>query len=149
NGGIAESNRVSGLPTSAYIEQSVSLDAVMATARLKPLLHKLLLVPEEQDATLLQWRISILRSVLLANLLLGILTVIPRPLFPLPDLALFLLADAFTLTLMYAITFYPRFSFKTRAWLYLILICLFWVWLSFQVQGLSVIFLIGVPLLVS
>lgn len=121
----------------------------MAPERFRPVLHKLLLMPEEQDATLLQWRVSILRSVLLANLLLGFLTMIPHALFPLPDRSLILLADAITLALICFITFYPRFSFKTRAWLFLGLIYLFWIWLSFQVQGLSVIFLVGVPLLAT
>jgi signal transduction histidine kinase len=121
----------------------------MAPARLRPLLEKILLIPAEQDATLLQWRISILRTVMLTTLLLGLMTLIPHSFFPLPDRSLILLADVVALILICFVTFYARFGFKTRAWIFLGLIYLFWVWLSFQVQGLSVIFLIGVPLLAA
>lgn len=118
----------------------------MTTDSLLPMLRRLLLLPERRDADLLQWRISILRSIQLATLTLGSLTMLAHTLFPIPDQLTILIADAFTLTCLAAMTFTPHLSHQTRAWLFLALTYCFWLWMFTFVGVVSIIYLLSVPL---
>jgi len=118
----------------------------MTTDSLQSSLRGLLLLPEKRDADLLQWRISILRSIQLATLTLGLLTMMMHTLFPLPDQQLILIADATTLFCLATLTFWPRLSHQTRAWLFLALVYCFWIWMFSLVGVVSLIYLMTVPL---
>jgi signal transduction histidine kinase len=118
----------------------------MTTNSLLLRLRRLLLLPERHDANLLQWRISILRSVQLAILLLGSLTMLAQALLPFPDKLVVLTVDMITLSCLAAITFTQRLSHPSRAWLFLALVYCFWLW-SFTYIGLfSLVYLLSVPL---
>ncbi len=118
----------------------------MTTDSLPAKLRHLLLLPDERDADLLQWRISMLRSIQLATLILGSLTMLAHTLFPIPDQRLILLADAITLMCLAAMTFAPRLSHYTRAWLFLALVYCFWLWMFSFLGVVSIIYLLSVPL---
>lgn len=118
----------------------------MTTDSLLLILRRLLLLPEERDADLLQWRISILRSIQLATLILGSLTMLAHTQFPIPDQHVILIADAITLLCLAAMTFAPRLSHQTRAWLFLALVYGFWLWMFTFVGVVSIIYLLSVPL---
>ncbi|WP_083264465.1 hybrid sensor histidine kinase/response regulator [Pseudohongiella acticola] len=117
----------------------------MTRDSLLQMLRLLLLLPENRDAGLLQWRISILRSIQLATLTLGALTMIAHTQFPIPDQTLILVADALALVCLAALTFAPQLSHQIRAWLFLFLIYFFWFWMFSQVDVVSIIYLLSVP----
>lgn len=118
----------------------------MTRDSLLPMLRRLLLLPEKRDADLLQWRISILRSIQLATLALGSLTMLAHTLFPIPDQATILLADGLSLLGLAALTFIPRLNHQTRAWLFLALVYCFWLWMFTFVGVVSIIYLLSAPL---
>lgn len=121
----------------------------MTYASLLPRLRRLLLIPERPDASLLQWRISILRSIQLAILTLGSLTMLAHTLFPVPDQLLILTVDVLTLSCLAVMTFTPRLSHPARAWLFLALIYCFWLWMFTYVDVVSLIYLLSAPLLAA
>lgn len=118
----------------------------MTRDSLLSMMRRLLLLPEQRDADLRQWRISILRSIQLATLTLGSLTMLAHTLFPIPEQLIILTADAVTLLCLAAITFFPRLSHPTRAWLFLALVYCFWLWMFTFVGVVSLIYLLSVPL---
>ncbi|MEX2334880.1 MAG: ATP-binding protein, partial [Pseudohongiella sp.] len=109
-------------------------------------LRRLMLLPDKRDADLLLWRISILRSIQLATLILGSLTMLAHTLFPIPDQVMILLVDAVTLLCLAVLTFLPRLSHETRAWLFLALTYCFWLWMFSIVGVVSIVYLLSVPL---
>ena len=119
---------------------------MMTRDSLLPMLRRLLLLPERRDADLLQWRISIMRSIQLATLILGSLTMLAHTLFPIPDQLTVLTADAVTLLCLAVTTFAPRLSHPTRAWVFLALVYCFWLWMFTFVGVVSLVFLLSVPL---
>ena len=112
-------------------------------------LKTLLLLPSGDNANLLQWRISILRMLMLATIFLGLLTIIPQALFPHPNRSLILVMDFVTLALLAGLCFYPSISYTTRARLFLLLVFGFWCWLFTQIGVSSLIYLLAVPLFAS
>lgn len=118
----------------------------MTRDSLLTIMRRLLLLPERRDADLLQWRISLLRSIQLATLTLGSLTMLAHTLFSIPDQLTILTADAITLLCLAAVTFFPKLSHLTRAWLFLGLIYCFWLWMFTFVGVVSLVYLLSVPL---
>lgn len=118
----------------------------MTRDSLLTIVRRLLLLPGSREASLLQWRISLLRSILLATLALGLLTMLAQALFPVPDQRIVLMADAIALLSLAVLTFLPRVSHPTRGWLFLALSYCFWLWI-FSVAGVvSIVYLLSVPL---
>lgn len=118
----------------------------MTRDSLLSMLRRLVLLPGRRDADLLQWRISMLRSIQLATLILGSLTMLAHTLFPIPDQLTILTADAITLLCLATITFFPGLSHATRAWLFLAVVYLFWLWMFTFVGVVSLVYLLSVPL---
>lgn len=118
----------------------------MTRDSLLTIVRRLLLLPGSREASLLQWRISLLRSIQLATLILGSLTMLAHTLFPIPDQQVVLIADAIALFCLAALTFSPQLSHPTRAWLFLALAYCFWLWMFSLAGVVSIVYLLSVPL---
>lgn len=108
-------------------------------------LRSLLLLPAGKNASLLLWRTSILRMLMLTTLILGALTMVAMALFPLPDRYFILAVDAVALLTLTFLTFYKPLSYTTRAQLSLLVFFLFWVWLFGEIGLPSQIYLLAIP----
>lgn len=118
----------------------------MNKASIAAALSRLLLLPERHDASLQQWRVSILRSLQLATLLLGPLTMLQQAFFPVPNQVLIFAVDALALSVLAILTFYPAIPHPVRAWLSLAVGCLFWMWLFPLVDVASLPYLLALPM---
>lgn len=118
----------------------------MIKASIATALSRLLLLPEQRDASLLQWRISILRSLQLATLVLGPLTMLQQAFFPVPEQALIFFVDGLALAALAALTFYEGIPHHVRAWLSLAVGYLFWMWLFPLIDIASLPNLLALPM---
>lgn len=106
--------------------------------------RSLLLLPAEKNASLLLWRISILRMVLLTTLILGALTMAAQSLVPLPNRPVVMMADGFALLLISLICFYKHINYQQRAFFFLIVGFCFWVWLFSEIGLPSATYLLAI-----
>ncbi|MDO9521082.1 MAG: ATP-binding protein [Pseudohongiella sp.] len=118
----------------------------MFQQNIKRWFKSLLLLPAEENASLLLWRTSILRMLMLATLISGVVTMVLMALFPLPNRNLILAVDAIALSALSFVTFYRPLSYTRRAQLSLLVFFVFWVWLFAEIGIVSLNYLLAIPL---